>query len=109
MGSAATAEQLLLAARDKALGRCLGKGAKGRARRPVRMVSGALFTALQLPGAIAALVRRGAELGALADAADTHIAAELVRRWPAEGRDDEVCRRVWARLVRVHNGWAATT
>jgi len=107
LGTAPTCEQLLRAARDEALGRSLGKGARGRARRPVRMVAGALLSALQAPGVLDGLVRAGAQLGALVNAADAFIAAELVARWPPQLRETDACVRAWQRLVRVDEGWAA--
>jgi len=107
LGTAPTCEQLLRAARDEALGRSLGKGARGRARRPVRMVAGALLSALQAPGVLDGLVRAGTQLGALVDAADAFIAAELVARWPPQLRATDACVRAWQRLVRVDEGWAA--
>ncbi|EOD26342.1 hypothetical protein EMIHUDRAFT_205337 [Emiliania huxleyi CCMP1516] len=74
------AEQLLRAARDEALGRCLGKGAKGRARRPVRMVAGAVLAAVKSEGVVEALVLSGQSIGSL---------------------------RLWATLTRTGNGWHA--
>jgi len=107
VGTAITCEQLLLASRDEALGRCLGKGAKGRARRPVRMVTGAVIATLQAPGVVDALRAKGVALSTLIDAADAHVAAELVTRWPAGGRDADVCAHLFRRLVRGQNGWAS--
>ena len=99
-------EQLLRASRDEALGRCLGKGAKGRARRPVRMVAGAVFAAIQSDGVVAAMERQGLQLRNLIEATDAHIAAELVRLWPPEACDAQACLAVWDKLL-VHgsNGW----
>eukprot|EP00966_Prymnesium_polylepis_P118909 2748452-Prymnesium_polylepis.1 len=105
IGVAVSADALLRAARDEALGRCLGKGARGRARRPVRMVAGAVFAAIQAPGVVDALAASGAELSALVEAADAHIAAEIVRLWPAAQRDDAVCQQVWRRMVSDKSGW----
>ena len=42
------------------------------------MVAGSLFAAIQTPGVVAALVSSGANLGALVEAADAHVAAELL-------------------------------
>jgi hypothetical protein len=71
------------------------------------MVAGALLSALQAPGVLDGLVRAGAQLGALVDAADAFIAAELVARWPPQLRETDACVRAWQRLVRVDEGWAA--
>ncbi|EOD34056.1 hypothetical protein EMIHUDRAFT_228911 [Emiliania huxleyi CCMP1516] len=101
------AEQLLRAARDEALGRCLGKGAKGRARRPVRMVAGAVLAAVKSEGVVEALVLSGQSIGSLVAAADAHVAAALVVRWPASLCDAAVCERLWATLTRTGNGWHA--
>ena len=105
LGFAASCEQLLRASRDEALGRCIGKGAKGRNRKPVRVVAGAIFGAIQAPGIVEALAANGTKLSSLVDASDSHIAAELVSRWPERLRDDAVCVRVWERLVKTSDGW----
>ena len=99
-------EQLLLATRDETLGRTLGKGAKGRARRPVRMVAGAVYAAIQADGVVESLIDKGADLLELCAAADAHMAAELICRWPSHRRDDAVCVHVWQRLVHDGNDWA---
>ena len=105
LGFAASCEQLLRASRDEALGRCIGKGAKGRNRKPVRVVAGAIFGAIQAPGIVEALAANGTKLSSLVDASDSHIAAELVSRWPERLRDDDVCVQVWERLVKTSDGW----
>jgi hypothetical protein len=107
IGTAATCEQLLRASRDEALGKALGKGARGKARRPVRVVAGALFSAIQSPGVVERLAASGTSLAALVDAADGHLAAELVRRWPGASEARDVCLLVWSRQVH-NNGWADT-
>jgi len=107
IGDAVGAEQLLRAARDEALGRCLGKGAKGRARRPVRMVAGAVLAAVKSEGVVEALVLSGQSIGSLVAAADAHVAAALVVRWPASLCDAAACERLWATLTRTGNGWHA--
>ena len=45
--------------------------------------------------------------GALIDAADTHVAAEIVSRWPAAQRPAALCLEVWEKLIRGSGGWAA--
>ena len=105
LGYAASCEQLLRASRDEALGRSLGKGAKGKARRPIRVVAGAVFAAIQAPGVVGALAANGTGLAVLVDASDSHIGAEIARRWPEELRDAEVCKGVWGRLVDTRDGW----
>ena len=105
LGFAASCEQLLRASRDEALGRCIGKGAKGRNRKPVRVVAGAIFAAIQAPGIVEALAANGTKLRSLVEASDSHMAAELVSRWPESLRDDAVCLRVWERLVKTSDGW----
>ena len=70
------------APRSQALGHCLGKGARGKARRPIRLVTSALCSAMQSSRVVDSLASSGLALGALAAAADTHAAAELLSRWP---------------------------
>ena len=105
LGYAASCEQLLRASRDEALGRCIGKGAKGRNRKPVRVVAGAIFAAIQAPGVVEALAANGTKLSSLVEASDSHLAAELVSLWPESLRDGAICLRVWERLVKTSDGW----
>ena len=68
------------------------------------MVACAVFAAIQAPGVVDALAASGAELSALVEAADAHIGAEIVARWPAASRDVGVCLDVWRRLVHPAHG-----
>lgn len=95
-------EQLLEASRHEELGRSLSSlssNASSRARKRVRMAAGVALSVIQTPGVVDALVKHGATLGALADAADAHVAAELVSRWGGVKGEEAVCLRVWRRLI----------
>lgn len=110
VGQVVGVRQLLRAARDESLGRTLGKGVRGKDRRPVRVVGGAVYAALCEPLVVDALVCRGVHLAEICSEADAHLAAEIVARWPVDGRGSpgafaETCAAVLAQLSG-RGGWA---
>ena len=107
-GTWAAAAQLLRASRGEALGRCLADHGSGtgqaRSSRPLRVVANAVYSAVTSAAVVDSMVNLGLDLADLVEAADAHVGAEIVSRWPAASRDVDVCLDVWRRLVHPGHG-----